>query len=100
HPLIYLNTEQRKIIKENIILQKFDNKAILYSGMEDDFDSGDWACFILLTGEIHIFNNKHTFQDLITNVTLFGYDGPIFQKRLSTVLVEKNSVIGIIQKQD
>jgi hypothetical protein len=100
HPLIYLSQEQRKAIRENIILEKFDQKVVLYSGMADDYDPGEWACFILLEGEIHIFNNRHTFQELINSVTFFGYDGPIFQKRLSTVLVEKNSVIGIIQQKD
>jgi hypothetical protein len=100
HPLIYLNSDQRKIVTEKIVILKFEHKVVLYSGMEDDFDSGDWSCFILLLGEIHIFNNKHVFQDLITNVTFFGYDGPIFNKRLSTVLVEKNSVIGVIRKMD
>lgn len=100
HPLIYLNSDQRKELLEKIVLLKFDQKVVLYSGMDQDYDPGDWSCFILLEGEIHIFNNKHIFQDLITNVTFFGYDGPIFQKRLSTVLVEKNSIIGVINRQD
>jgi hypothetical protein len=100
HPLFYLDHEQRKLIKECIVFEKFDQKVLLYSGMETDYDPGDWACFILLEGEIHIFNNKSTFQDLISNVTFFGYDGPIFQKRLNTVLVEKGSVLGIIRQKD
>jgi hypothetical protein len=100
HPLIYLNNEQRKAIVDCITILKFDQKVVLYSGMESDYDPGEFACFILIEGEIHIFNNKHTFQELINNVTLFGYDGPIFQKRLSTVLVEKNSIIGFIKQKD
>jgi hypothetical protein len=100
HPLIYLSQDQRKAIRESIIIEKFDQKVVLYSGMADDYDPGEWACFILLEGEIHIFNNRQTFQELINSVTFFGYDGPIFQKRLSTVLVERNSVIGIIQQKD
>jgi hypothetical protein len=100
HPLIYLSQDQRKAIRDNIIIERFDQKVVLYSGMEADYDPGEWACFILLEGEIHIFNNKHTFQELINSVTFFGYDGPIFQKRLSTVLVEKNSVIGIITQKE
>jgi hypothetical protein len=100
HPLIYLDHEQRKTIMNSIVISKFEQKTLLYSGMEDDFDPGDWACFILLEGEIHIFNNKHIFKDLINNVTFFGYDGPIFQRRLNTVLVEENSVIGIIRQKE
>jgi len=100
HPLIYLTPEQRKKIKEKIIFEKFKQKVLLYSGMESDYDPGEWACFILIEGEIHIFNNKHAFQDLITDITFFGYDGPIFQKRYSTVLVEKNTILGIIYRND
>ena len=100
HPLIYLTPDQRKSIKDKIIFEKFEQKVLLYSGMETDYDPGEWACFILIQGEIHIFNNKQTFQDIINSVTFFGYDGPIFQKRFSTVLVEKNTVLGIIQQKD
>jgi len=100
HPLIYLTPEQRKQIKEKIVFEKFEQKILLYSGMESEYDAGEWACFILIEGEIHIFNNKQTFQDLINNVTFFGYDGPIFQKRFSTVLVEKGTILGIISQKD
>jgi hypothetical protein len=100
HPLIYLSSDQRKLFLEKITILKIEQKVVLYSGMDDDLDSGEWSCFILLSGEIHIFNNKYVFQDLITNVTFFGYDGPIFGKRLSTVLVEKKSVIGVIRRKD
>ena len=31
---------------------------------------------------------------------MFGYDGPVFQKRLSTVIAEKNTVLAIIKKRD
>jgi hypothetical protein len=100
HPLIYLTADQRKQVLDKISIMNFEHKVVLYSGIEENFDAGDWACFILLSGEIHIFNNNLAFQDLITNVTFFGYDGPIFQKRFSTVLVEKNSIIGIISRKD
>jgi hypothetical protein len=99
HPLIYLNTEQRKKIRESIIFEKFDRKCLLYSGMEFDYDPGQWACFILIEGEIHVFNNNLNFQDLISKITFFGYGGPIFKKRTATVLVEKNSVLGIISRE-
>ncbi len=100
HPLIYLSPDQRKLIKEKIIFQKFEQKLLLYSGMESEYDPGEWACFILIQGEIHIFNNNKNFQDLITDVTFFGYDGPIFKKRLSTVLVEKKTILGILSRND
>src|SRR5690348_2941785 len=44
HPLIYLNCEQRKMVLESIVLLKFEQKIVLYSGMGEDHDSGDWAC--------------------------------------------------------
>lgn len=100
HPMLYLNTEQRKKIMECITMLKFDQKVVLYSGSEMDYDNGDNACFILLEGEIHVFNNRNVFQDIINSISFFGYDGPIFQKRFSTVLVEKNSLIGFIQQKD
>lgn len=99
HPLIYLNPEQRKNFKESIKFEKFDRKCLLYSGMEGGYDPGEWACFILIEGEIHVFNNNLNFQDLISKITLFGYGGPIFKKRSSTVLVEKNTVLGIISRE-
>jgi hypothetical protein len=55
----------------------------------------------LIEGEIHFFDNTHkSFVDLVTDVCFFGYDGPIFQRRVNTVLIEKNSVLGIIEKSD
>lgn len=99
YPLFYLTTDQRKYLQENIQITKFTQKTLLYSGIPDLLDNGnDFSCFILLSGEIHIYNNKQTFIDLITEVTLFGYDGPIFNKRISTVIIEKDSVVGIISK--
>jgi len=61
HPLIYLNTEQRKMMMDRINICRFDQKQVLYSGMEDNLESGNWASFVLLEGEIHIFNKRSIF---------------------------------------
>lgn len=100
YPLFYLNNEQRKRLHEKITITKFNKKTLLYSGIPELIDNGNDACFILLDGEVHIYNNKQIFIDLITEVTLFGYDGPIFNKRISTAIVEKDSVLGVLSKND
>ena len=100
HRLFYLNNFQRKFLLEKIQKTKIDQKVLLYSGNESNFDDGGWAAFILLEGEVHFFNTNSSFLDLITEISLFGYDGPIFQKRLSTATAEKGTVIGVISRKD
>ena len=100
HPLFYFNNEQRKFLLEKIQITKIDQKVLLFSGSEYNFDDGGWACYILLEGEVHFFNNNSTFLDLITDISIFGYDGPIFQNRLSTAIADKGSVIGVISRKD
>ena len=100
HPLFYLNNSQRKFLLDKIKITKIDQKVLLYSGSEYNFDDGSWAAFILLEGEVHFFNNNSTFLDLITETSLFGYDGPIFQSRLCTAIAEKNTVLGVISRKD
>ena len=100
-PLIYLNQEQKMKILAHIKMLKFFEKHLLYSGMNeiDEFDSH--CCFILIEGEIHFFDNKKkTFVDLISDVCFFGYDGPIFKKRFNTVVIERNSVVGILEMKE
>ena len=72
---------------------------LLYSGMPDLIEDKELSCYILLEGEIHIYNNKLSFLDLINDITLFGYDGAIFGKRISSVIVDKNIVLGEISKK-
>ena len=99
-PLFYLNSEQKKFLLKKVHYTKIEEKILLYSGNDKNYDDGGWSAFILLEGEIHFFNNNYTFLDLITEICLFGYDGPIFQKRISTVIAEKNTVLAIIKKKD
>ena len=100
YPLFYLDTEQRKFLQEKIMIKKFPEKSLLYSGIPDLQEDLEFNCYILLEGEIHIYNNKQNFVDLINEITLFGYDGAIFNKRISTVIVDKDSVLGIISKKE
>jgi hypothetical protein len=97
-PLIYLSNEQRKAFLDHARYLKFSEKKTIYSGMEGNLDAGHWAAFILLEGEVHIFDNQENFKDLINRIHFFGYDGPIFSKRFNTVLVEKNSVLAMIPR--
>ena len=64
------------------------------------FERDILSAFILLEGEIHFSNTNSSFLNLITEISLFGYDGPIFQKRLSTAIAEKGTVIGVISRKD
>ena len=98
-PLFYLNSEQKKFLLKKVTYMKIEEKILLYSGNDKNYDDGGWNAFILLEGEIHFFNNNYTFLDLISEICLFGYDGPIFEKRLSTVIAEKNTVLAIIKKK-
>ena len=73
---------------------------LLYSGIPDLIEDKELNCYILLEGKIHIYNNKQSFLDLINDITLFGYDSAIFDKRISTVIVDKNTVLGEISKKN
>ena len=48
HPLFYLNNVQRKFLLEKIQITKIDQKVLLYSGNESNFDDGGWAAFIFV----------------------------------------------------
>ena len=72
---------------------------LLYSGIPDLIEDKELNCYILLEVKIHIYNNKQSFLDLINDITLFGYDSAIFDKRISTVIVDKNIVLGEISKK-
>jgi hypothetical protein len=97
-PFIYLSTEQKKLISTEIEFIKCDQKVILYSDAKEKIGH-EYSAYILISGEVHFLGHKSQLQDLITDVCLFGYDGPIFQKRTSTVILEKNTIIGAL-KQD
>jgi len=93
-PLMYLSSEQRKAFLENIRFYRFDTTEILYS---PTFHC-DNAAFILMEGELH-FLDKGIFHDLVDYTCFFGYDGPIFKRRLSTVEIERGSIIGVISER-
>lgn len=94
-PLLYLTGEQRKNLRKKVFFLKVSQKTILYSGSNTKPESGDYAAFILLTGEIHFFDNELNFQDMVNSVCFFGYDGPIFNKRQSTVVAEPHSYLAV-----
>ena len=68
----------------------------LYSEYED----ANFCAFILLEGEINVFKNDYTFIDYLNNVSLFGYDGPIFQKRMTTTIAQYGTIIAVIKRKD
>ncbi len=51
-----------------------------------------------MEGELH-FLDKCQFRDLVDFTCFFGYDGPIFKKRFSTVEIEVGSIVGIISEK-
>lgn len=93
-PLMYLSSEQRKAFLEDIKFYKFDSNEILYTPTSTCNNSA----FILMEGELH-FLDKGVFHDLIDYTCFFGYDGPIFKKRLSTVEIERGSIVGVISEK-
>jgi hypothetical protein len=99
-PLIYLSPEQRKAVINSIHFVHFGEKSTLYTGSENNKETDTWGAFILIQGELHIFDHKNNFQDIINQVTFFGYDGPIFNKRFNTVIVEKDTTLGMISEKD
>jgi hypothetical protein len=95
-PLIYLNSFQRHLLLDNIKVMHYPHKSKLYS--PEDFEQNKNA-FILLKGEAHIYNNEGTFEDLMSNVGIFGYDGPIFQTRTKICVLNDNTYIGVIDEK-
>ena len=96
YPLFFLSREQRKFLLEKITIRKITQKMKLYSEYED----ANFCAFILLEGEIHVFKNDYTFIDYLNSVTLFGYDGPIFQKRMTTTIAQYGTIIAVIKRKD
>lgn len=93
-PLMYLTADQRSSFLANLKFYKFESTEILYS---PTFPCDNCA-FILMQGELH-FLSKGKFIDLVDYTCFFGYDGPIFEKRFSTVEIERGSIIGVITQE-
>lgn len=58
----------------------------------------NYHCYIILKGEIHCFDKDNNFTEQLTPGTFFGYEGPIFEKRNSTAIAQKGSIICVINK--
>lgn len=95
-PLIYLNPDQRKKMLDKIYFIRHLDKSLLYSSEDHD----DLNCYILMEGEMHIFNKKNVLSDIISGIHFFGYQGPIFKTRNHTVVIEKDSIVGVIKPND
>ena len=93
-PLMYLSADQRKVFLQTIKFYKFETNEVLFTPNASICGN---SAFILMEGEIH-FYDKQKFTDLINYVCFFGYDGPIFKKRINKVCVEEGSVIGVIDE--
>lgn len=96
-PLIYLNPEQRKMILERIHFVNFYGKEALYTyGDTDDLHS-----YILFEGEYQIYNKKKTLVDIVSGrLNFFGYGGPIFKRRTHSIMIDEDSIVGVIYKDD
>lgn len=93
-PLIYLSLEQREKIRKSIYYKRFIDTNVLYSFG----DVEELNCYILMEGEMQIFNRKNTLVDVISGMTFFGYNGPIFKERTHTVRIEEESIVGYIPR--
>lgn len=74
-PLMYIPEDQRKmLIKGSEIICKLKNSWII--DIKDNNDNN--ACYLLISGEAHVFDSHNNFLELIQKGTFFGYDGPLF----------------------
>ena len=96
-PLIYLNSFQRDILLNRMNFVHYTHKSKIYS---PDDKPGPGYAFVLLKGEVHIYNSENAFEDFCPTVTVFGYEGPIFQQRTKIALAEQDSFIGLIKPED
>ena len=93
YPLIYLENSQKEYLLKNINIHKvMDDEKILYSGKSIILEDDDFSAFILLQGEVHVFNLNDIFITFLNKITLIGYDGPLFHKRLSNAIIIKDSI--------
>ena len=93
YPLIYLENSQKEYLLKNISIHKvMDDEKILYSGKSIILEDDDFSAFILLQGEVHVFNLNDIFITFLNKITLIGYDGPLFHKRLSNAIIIKDSI--------
>ena len=92
-PLIYLNPTQREMLLTKLKFVHFTHQSKIYSADEPNTSS---PAFILLKGQVHIYNSDNTFEDNISNVGIFGYGGPIFHSRTKTAICEADSYIGVL----
>ena len=91
-----LNPEQREMILDCIFFIRYIDKGVLYNYG----DTEDLYSYILIEGEMHIFNKKNTLIDIVSGMSFFGYQGPIFKRRTHTIYIEKDSIVGFIKRED
>lgn len=96
-PFIYMNPEQQKKLMQKISFFNFFGKEWLYKvGDTEDLDA-----YILFEGEFQIFNRENHMVDLVNSkMNFFGYGGPIFKTRSHSILVDEDSIIGVIKSND
>lgn len=94
-PLIYLNSFQRNLLLSKMKFIHYHHKSKIYAAD----DNSETSAFLLLKGEVHIYNPDGSFEDFINNVSFFGYDGPIFQARSKTAVCNEDSFIGVIDEK-
>ena len=100
YPLIYLDNSQKEYLLKNIIIHKvMDDEKLLYSGKSIILEDDDFSSFILLEGEVHVFKLNDIFITFLNKITLIGYDGPLFHKRLSNAIIIKDSVYAEITQK-
>jgi len=99
-PFFYLNKKQKNKFLKNLEIFTCQEAKEIYTKTNFIEMNQQKDAYILITGEVHIINEKNEFIDLVDTTSLFGYDAPIFNKRFNTIIAEKESVIGKISKEN
>lgn len=94
-PLIFLSHDQQMLILGSVQLVEFGREEELYrSG-----DKSHLSCYFLIQGKVQILNKDESIIEILESNNFFGYQGAILNKRTSTVIVAKNTILGVLSSE-
>lgn len=65
---------------------------------EEDNLADQFNCYIILEGEVHIFDKFNNFQEDLEAGSFFGFQGPIFKKRTNSAIANIGTVLCVISQ--
>lgn len=125
-PLIYLDKNQINYLMEDVFFVNITkNSTIIYQCVEDtklikrislgnNNTNINKLCkktsnviekllkkpaneaYIILEGDVLCFDKNNNFLEYLKKGTFFGYEGPIFEKRSSTMVGNENTILAVI----